>query len=169
MNETAPLDRQMKLPQARLYLKSARWGIDQLIGGKLIDDPFRFYIIGILASLRAVQHALRNHDAKISPEHHKLIDEWWNDPRVKESADLIFIKTARDLILKEGSFKAYATLTESSIGEGQNYTVTGEDYDLGYWIDGKRYPLLPAMQNAIAWCERELASIEAKIALVTDR
>jgi hypothetical protein len=153
----------LKLPQARFYLKSARWGVDLLVDGKLMGDPFCFYIIGILASLRAVQHALRNHDAKISPEHRRVINEWWNDPRVKESADLAFIKTARDLILKEGLFEAYATLTETSMGEGKNYTVTGEDYDLGYWIDGKRYPLRPAMQNAVAWCERELASIEAKL------
>lgn len=153
----------MKLPQARFYLKSARWGIDQLIDGKLIGEQFRFYIIGILASLRAVQHALRNHDAKISPEHDTAINEWWNDPRVSESADLEFIKTARNLILKEGSFEAYATLTETGSGEGKNYTVTGTDYDLAYWIDGKRYPLLPALRNAVAWCERELARIEAKL------
>ena len=153
----------MKLPQARFYLNSARWGVDQLIDGKLIGEPFRFHIIGILASLRAVQHALRNYDAKISLAHKRVIDDWWNDQRVKESADLAFIKTARDLILKGGLFEAYATLTESSTGEGKNYTITGEDYDLGYWINGKRYPLRPAMQNAIAWCERELANIEAKL------
>ena len=92
-----------------------------------------------------------------------MIDEWWDDQRVKESADLAFIKTARDLVLKGGLFEAYATLTESSTGEGKNYTITGEDYDLDYWINGKRHPLRPAMQNAIAWCERELANIEAKL------
>jgi hypothetical protein len=68
-------------------------------------DAFCFHIIGILASLRAVQHALRNHDAKISQEHKRVIDEWWNDQRVKSSADLTFIKTARDLILKGGLFR----------------------------------------------------------------
>jgi hypothetical protein len=40
--------------------------------------------------------------------------------------------------------------------------VTGEDYDLAYWIDGVRHPLLPDLQNAVAWCERELTAIEAK-------
>jgi hypothetical protein len=62
-----------KLPQARLYLKSAQWGIDELVKGKLIGYPFRFYMIGILASLRAVQHALRNHDRNISPSHQKAL------------------------------------------------------------------------------------------------
>jgi hypothetical protein len=102
-----------KLPQARLYLKSAQWGIGQLVDGRLGGYPFRFHIIGILASLRAVQHALFNADATISTEHRKVIDEWWNDPRVKNSRELSFIKTARDLILKEGAFDASATATES--------------------------------------------------------
>jgi hypothetical protein len=153
----------LKLPQARFYLNSARWGIDQLIDGKLMGEPFFFHIIDILASLRAVQHALQNSDSKISPEHKRVIDEWWNDRRVKESADLAFIKTARDLILKGGLFEAYAILTESGIGEGKNYAVMSEDYDLSYWIGGKRYPLRPAIQNAVAWCEKELESIEEKL------
>ena len=153
----------MKLHQARFYLKSARWGVDRLVDGKFLGEPFWFHIIGVLASLRAVQHALRNHDAKISPEHHRVIDEWWNDLHVKASADLAFIKTARDLILKGGLFEAYATLTEFSIGEGTNYTVTGEDYDLTYRIGGERRSLHAAMESAIAWCECELAKIEAKL------
>ena len=45
-----------KLPQARMYLKSAQWGFDELLAKKLSDYAFRFYLIGILASLRAVQH-----------------------------------------------------------------------------------------------------------------
>jgi hypothetical protein len=153
----------LKLPQARFYLKSARWGLDRLINGKLFGDPFCFHVIGILASLRAVQHALRNHDAKISAEHCRVIDEWWNDPNVKASPDLAFIKTSHDLILKGGSFEAYATKTETGIGEGMNYTVTREDYDLTYWIDGERYPLRDALEKAIAWCECELTSLEAKL------
>ena len=152
-----------KLPQARLYLKSAQWGIGQLVDGKLIGYPFRFYLIGILASLRAVQHALFNHDATISPAHERVIGEWWNDPLVKNSSELLFIKTARDLILKEGAFSAWATASESGTGEGTNYTVTGEDYDLGYWIDGVRHDLHADLRNAVAWCERELANIKSKL------
>ena len=151
-----------KLPQARLYLKSAQWGIDELVKGKLIGYPFRFYMIGILASLRAVQHALRNHDQNISPMHRKVIDEWWNTTPV-DGPELSFIKFARDLILKEGSFESYATLSQSGTGEGSNSTVTAEDYDLAYWIDGERHDLLPELRSAAAWCDRELASIEAKL------
>jgi hypothetical protein len=153
----------LKLLQARFYLRLARWGVDQLVDGRLMGEPLGFHIIGILASLRAVQHALRNHDAKLSLEHKRVIDEWWNDQRVMESADWKFIKTARDLILKEGLFKAYATLTESGIGEGKNYTVTRVDYDLSYWMNRERYPLQSAIENAINWCERELAKIEARL------
>ena len=56
-----------------------------------------------------------------------------------------------------------SVLTESGLGEGNNYTVTREDYDLIYWIDGERCSLRAAMENAIAWCKRELASIETKL------
>jgi hypothetical protein len=152
-----------KLPQARLYLNSAHWGIDELVRGKLTGYPFRFYIIGILASLRAVQHALRNHDRHISPAHEKAIDEWWANPTTLNAPELEFIKTARDLILKEGSFESYATLTQSGTGEDDNYKVTREDYDLAFWVNGERHDLLAELRHAEAWCERELASIEAKL------
>ena len=151
-----------KLPQARLYLKSAQWGIDELVKEKFEGYPFRFYMIGILASLRAVQHALRNHDRNISPAHRKVIDEWWNATPI-DGPELSFIKLARDLILKEGSFESYATFSQSGTGEGSNYAVTSEDYDLAYWIDGERHDLLPELRSAAAWCDRELASIEAKL------
>jgi hypothetical protein len=131
--------------------------------GGLMGDAFRFHIIGVLASLRAVQHALRNHDAKLLPAHKRAIDEWWNDQGIRESADLAFIKTSRDLILKGGLFEAYARLTESSTGEGNNYRIISEGYDLGYWINGKRHPLRPAIENAIAGCELELSNIEANL------
>jgi hypothetical protein len=156
------LSKIQKLPQARLYLKSAQWGIDELVKGKLVGYPFRFYMIGILASLRAVQHALRNHDRNISPSHQKVIDEWWNTTPL-DSPELSFIKTARDLILKEGSFESYATLSQSSTGKDDNHMVTGEDYDLAYYIGEVRHDLLADLRRATAWCERVLTSIEAKL------
>lgn len=58
-----------KLPQARMYLKTAQWGFDELLAKQLSGYPFRFYLIGILASLRAVQHALKNYDSTLSAEH----------------------------------------------------------------------------------------------------
>ena len=57
-----------KLLHARMYLKSAQWG-DELLTKKLSGYAFRFYSIGIPASLRAVQHALMNHDSTLSDEH----------------------------------------------------------------------------------------------------
>jgi hypothetical protein len=152
-----------KLPQARLYLNSAQWGIDELVKGKLTDYPFRFHMIGILAALRAVQHALLNHDRKISPTHRMVIDEWWKRTTPQNAAELAFIKTARDLILKEGAFESYATRTESGIGEGKNYTVTDETYELAYYVGEVRHDLLVDLRGAAAWCERELTSIEAKL------
>jgi hypothetical protein len=48
-----------KLPQARRYLRSAQWGFDELLAKQLSDTAFVFYLVGILASLRAVQHSLK--------------------------------------------------------------------------------------------------------------
>jgi hypothetical protein len=152
-----------KLPQARLYLEIAQWGFDQLLEKKHMGRAYRFYVVGVLASLRAVQHALKNSDAKISDAHRAVIDQWWDDPAAKNAPELKFIKTSRDLLLKEGSFESYATHTESGTGEGSNYTVVREDCDLAYYIDGVRHDLLADTKRALAWCERELTSIEAKL------
>jgi hypothetical protein len=45
-----------------------------VLAKKLSDYPFRFYLIGILATLRAVQHVLKNHDSTLSDEHKRVID-----------------------------------------------------------------------------------------------
>jgi hypothetical protein len=152
-----------RLPQARLYLKAARWGIEELIAHRLMGYAFRFYMIGILASLRAVQHALRNHDRYLSAEHRKILDEWWKQTGLSAPPELEFIRTSRDLILKEGSFAGYAITSESAIGEGENRTVTRTDYDLAYYRDGERRELLPELQAAVAWCEKELSSLESRL------
>ena len=112
-----------KLPQARMYLKSAQWGFDELLTKKLSGYAFRFYSIGILASLRAVQHSLRSHDSPLSDEHKRVIDEWWQDTSTPEPPELHFIRTSRDLILKGGSFAGYSIVSESSTGEGPNLKI----------------------------------------------
>ncbi len=43
-----------KLPQARRYLRAARWGFDQMVEHRHIGSAFVFHIIGILTVLRAV-------------------------------------------------------------------------------------------------------------------
>jgi len=154
-----------KLPQARMYLKSAQWGFETLIEQKLSGYGFRFYAIGILAALRAVQHSLYSHDQKLSPEHERVIAKWWKKHPIGNAIpDLRFIKTARDQILKEGSFEAYAGHTESADGEGANLVVTRTDYELAYLDkDGERHDLKAAIQSALKWCEEELAGMEAEI------
>jgi hypothetical protein len=152
-----------KLPQARMYWKIARYGVDELVSKMLIGYAFRLHLVAILASLRAVQHSLRNHDRTLSPQHKQVIDKWWNATPLS-TPELHFIRTSRDLILKEGSFSAYATHHESSTGEGPNREITGEGYDLGYYTeDGKRHDLLADLRSAIEWCNRELTAIEAKV------
>jgi hypothetical protein len=148
-----------KLPQARLYLEIALWGFDQLLNGKLMSDPFRFHIVGILASLRAVQHHLKNSDATISNMHRSVIDQWWDDPAAKNAPELDFIQTSRNLMLKGGNFQSYVTRT--TIGPDES-GVTRETYTVEFHLDGIRYDQND-IKKALAWCERELTSIEARL------
>ena len=93
-----------KLPQARMYLKSARWGFDRILEQKPSGYEYRFYMIGILAALRAVQHSLHAHDRKLSPAHERVISDWSAKTSIRDHPDLQFIKSARDQVLKAGSF-----------------------------------------------------------------
>ena len=78
--------------------------------------------------------------------------------------DLGFIKNARDLILKAGSFDSYASYSESATGEGDNLQITGTDYDLAYYDEaGERHDLKEAIESALNWCDRELTQIESQI------
>ena len=74
--------------------------------------PFIFYLIGILASLRAVQHALMNYDRTLSKEHERLIDEWKKNTAPETSPELDFIKTSRNRILKGADLAARAIYSE---------------------------------------------------------
>ena len=60
--------------------------------------------MGILASLRAVQHALLNHDSTLSPEHKKAIEAWKKSTPF-DGPEITFIKNSRDLILKGGALQ----------------------------------------------------------------
>jgi hypothetical protein len=81
-----------KLPQARMYLRSAQWGFDELLTRQLSGTAVPFYFVGILASLRAVQHTLKSADSMRSDEHKRVIDEWWRaTPR--STPELHFIRT----------------------------------------------------------------------------
>jgi hypothetical protein len=156
-----------KLPQSRMYLKSAKWGFDALLKQQLSDYGYRFYIIGILAALRAVQHSLHAHDRNLTLAHQRIIAAWWkktSDPKLYP--DLQFIKNARNQILKAGSFESYATNpnTESGIEEASNYATTRTEYDLAYYDEaGNRHDLKAAIESALVWCDKELTEIEAQI------
>jgi hypothetical protein len=153
-----------KLPQARMYLKAARWGFDSLLDQKLSGTGFRFFMIGILSTLRAVQHSLYNHDRHISPEHDDVISKWWI-----ATGDLAchperrFIKEARDQILKKGSFDSFAIYHESSTGPANDPIITSVNYELEYYNGDQRRDLAADIRSAIDWCERELGNIESDL------
>jgi hypothetical protein len=143
----------------------ARWDFDSLLEQRLSGYGCRFYIIGILAALRSVQHSLYAHDRNLSSTHKKIIETWWKKTSNRELyPDLGFIKNARDLILKAGSFDSYASYSESATGEGNNLQITGTDYDLAYYDEsGERHDLKEAIEFALNWCDRELTQIESQI------
>ena len=153
-----------KLPQARRYLRSARWGFEDLLAKKIIDTPFIFYLIGILASLRAVQHALMNYDRTLSEEHKRVVDTWKKNTTPETTPELKFIQTSRNRILKGADLAARAIHSESATGEESNREITDTNYELEYDDDdGEPHDLEAAIRRAIDWCDRELTTLEAKL------
>jgi hypothetical protein len=53
-----------KLPQARRYLRAARFGLHTLLELKIAGTGYIFHVIGLLTTLRAVPHVLTGHDSK---------------------------------------------------------------------------------------------------------
>jgi hypothetical protein len=97
------ITRNRKLPQSNYYLRAAKYGIEALLKQRPMDEGFLFFTVGILASLRAVQHALLNHDSTLSPKH-KMAIEAWKKSTPFDGPEITFIKSSRDLILKRGAF-----------------------------------------------------------------
>ena len=122
------ITRNRKLPHSSYYLGAARYGIDALLKQRPMDEGSLFFTVGILASLRAVQHALLNHDSTLSPEHERAIEAWKKSTPF-DGPEITFIKNSRDLILKGGAFRPYATYSYSGIGEGENFQMTHDDYE----------------------------------------
>src|SRR5262249_4259722 len=98
-----------KLPPTGKYLESAQWGVDELVRKEILRHPLCVYVIGILTSLRAVQHALMHHDSTLSDEHKRVVEDWLQATPLS-TPELHFIRTSRNLILKRGSFESYAIL-----------------------------------------------------------
>jgi hypothetical protein len=153
------IERNRKLPQSRYYLLAANYGINALATQQPMDEGFLFLTVGILASLRAVQHSLMNHDSTLSAQHKVVIDRW-KKLTPMDGPEITFIKTSRDLILKEGAFEGYAGMRHSL---SANTTGPGVTYDTGYWVDGRRRDLLADMRTAAAWCDRQLSTIEEQV------
>ena len=65
-----------KLPQARKFLRAARWGFDDLLANHRDGREFVFFVIGIVTIIRAVPQVLLNHDRHLSPDHERLIGAW---------------------------------------------------------------------------------------------
>jgi hypothetical protein len=156
------IERNRKLPQSRYYLRAANYGINALLDRKPMNEGFLFFGVGILASLRAVQHALLNHDSTLSDQHKEVIEAWKKSTPMN-GPEITFIKTSRDLILKEGTSNAFVGLRQGGTFEGERFKVTREIYDAGYYVDGERRDLIAEMRAAADWCDRELTAIEAKV------
>jgi len=156
-------ERNSEAPASENVFAIAQRGFEELLTKHLLGYPFRFYLVGILASLRAVHHALMNHDSKLSEEHKRVVGKWLLATPPLSTPELRFIETSRNLILKGGSFPGYATVTESSTGEEPNLEITETSYELAYYQAGERHDLEKAIRRAIDWCDRELTAIEAEL------
>jgi hypothetical protein len=81
-------------------------------------DRLLFLASGIFACLRAVQHSLKYHDRRLSPEHRVAIDEWFKRTPM-DGKEISFIKKSRDFISKRGRFReALAFALRSSTPTG---------------------------------------------------
>jgi hypothetical protein len=156
------IDRNRKLPQSRYYLQAAIYGIEALVAQRPMDEGFLFFTVGVLASLRAVQHSLLNHDGKLSDQHAIAIREW-KKATPMDGPEITFIKHSRDLILKEGAFQAVAARSIGGTGEAEQFRATRDRYEVAHYVGGKRRDLINDMRAAAAWCDRELTVIEAKV------
>ena len=151
-------ERNRKLPQSTYYLRAARAGIQMLEEQKPMDDRFLFLVIGILASLRAVQHMLVNHDRKLSPQHKAAIDEW-----KKLTPMNVFIEKSRNMILKEGTFPGGAGFRLAEFDPDGAMRRVPRRWEAYYYDHGKPRDLIADMRAAADWCEAQLSSIEPHV------
>ncbi len=152
-----------KLPQARHYLKAARWGFEQMVKYQHLGSPFVFHIVGVLTMLRAVPFALYGKDRTISAAHAAVIGEWWKHTEPATTPELQFIKRARDLALKEGALNSIAVVSSSRVGEGPNSIELSRDYEVDLVDRDERHNLLAKLREILEWFETQLSEIEAKL------
>ena len=152
-----------KLPQGRHYLKAARWGFEEMVKHRHLGPAFVFHIVGILTMLRAVPFALYGKDRTLSVAHAAVIGDWWKRTDPATTAELKFIKRARDLALKEGALNSIAVASASRIGKGPNSIELSRDYEVDLIDPGERHNLLAKLREIFDWYEAQLSEIEAKL------
>jgi hypothetical protein len=158
-------ERNRKLPQSTNYLRAARAGIQMLEQQKPMDERFLFFVAGILACLRAVQHSLLNHDRTLSPEHKATIDEWKKRTPM-DGKEISFIKNSRDLILKAGAFPGGAGFRLAEFGPEGTMRRVPKRWEAYYLVDGKHHDLIADMRAAADWCEAQLSTIEPHVPII---
>ena len=132
---------------------------------KPLDDQLLFFVAGILACLRAVQHSLLNHDRMLSPEHKATIDEWKKRTPM-DGKEISFIKNSRDLILKEGAFPGGAGFRLAEFGPDGTMQRVPKRWEAYYLVDGKHRDLIADMRAAADWCEAQLSTIEPYVPII---
>jgi hypothetical protein len=155
-------ERNRKLPQSTNYLRAARAGIQVLEEQKPMDDRLLVFVVGILASLRAVQHSLFNHDRTLSPRHKATIDDWKKRTPM-DGKEISFIKNSRDLVLKAGAFPGGAGFRMAEFDADGTMRPVPKRWEAYYLADGKHRDLIADMRAAADWCEEQLSTIELHV------
>ena len=158
-------ERNRKLPQSTNYLRAARAGIQTFEEQKPMDDRLLFFVAGILACLRAVQHSLLNHDRALSSEHKTAIDEWKKRTPM-DGKEISFIKNSRDLVLKAGAFPGGAGFRMAEVAPDGTMRPVPKRWEAYYLVDGKHRDLIADMRTAADWCEAQLSTIEPHVPVI---
>ena len=127
-----------------------------------MDDRYLFLVIGILASLRAVQHSLLSHDSKFSKEHKAAIVDWKKRTPL-DGKEISFIKSSRDRILHEGMFPGGAGFRLAEFVPDGAMRRVPRRWEAFHFVDGKPRDLIADTRAAADWCEAQLSSIEPHV------
>jgi hypothetical protein len=130
-----------------------------------MDGRLLFFVAGILACLRAVQHSLLNYDRTLSPEHEAAIDEWKKRTPM-DGKEISFIKKSRDLILKAGAFPGGAGFRLAELGPDRTMRRIPKRWEAYYLVNDKPRDLIAEMRAAADWCEAQLRTIEPHVPII---
>jgi len=146
----------MKARQARRVLDVAKKAIDRLRTERPMGDDWIITWSGAVILLRVVGHALKNVDRAASRQMARAVDDaWtrWETDRSAHSVFWLFIRDARNAILKEFELKA-----------GQGVRIQpGASHEVIYHVYIPEFEHLNQLQLldlAVRWWETELDIIE---------